>query len=70
MNNFESLQHSRLITVIRTLADVLDNCTDGLSSQFAATALLLLMITLYAVADLLENCPDSLTLYAARLGRK
>ncbi|MEV4371314.1 hypothetical protein AB0J71_29875 [Nonomuraea sp. NPDC049637] len=70
MTGVESAHHDRLITVIRTVAELLDNCTDGLVSDvLAATVLLLAVIALHAAADALETCPDVLTLCTARLGR-
>ncbi|MFC4007956.1 hypothetical protein ACFOY2_12035 [Nonomuraea purpurea] len=50
------------------MAELLDNCADGLiSDAIAATVLLLMIITLHGVADALENCPDVLTLYVTPL---
>lgn len=70
MIGLEDARLSRLITVIRTVAELLDNCTDGLtSSALAATVLLLVIIALHAVADGLENCPDVLTFCTARFER-
>ncbi|MEV4112391.1 hypothetical protein [Nonomuraea sp. NPDC049695] len=67
MTGLQSAHHARLITAIRTLAELLDNCTDGLiSGALAATVLLLVIVALHATADALETCPDVLTLYAPR----
>ncbi|MEO3871317.1 hypothetical protein ABGB18_21095 [Nonomuraea sp. B12E4] len=64
MTDSKNAHHSRLIAFVRTLAELLDNCTDGLiSSALAATALLLAIIALHTLADALENCPDVLALY-------
>ncbi|TDD22258.1 hypothetical protein [Nonomuraea diastatica] len=64
----EDARLARLVAVIRTVAELLDNCTDGLvSSVIAATMLLLVIIALHGVADALESCPDVLTLYTPRL---
>lgn len=71
MTNLEHTEHARLIAIIRTLAELLDNCTDGLAfTVLATTVLLLLIIMLHAVADALETCPDLLTICTARLGRR
>ncbi|TYB56819.1 hypothetical protein FXF51_42700 [Nonomuraea sp. PA05] len=64
MTATESAKHTRLIAVLRTLAELLDNCADDLiSGVFAATALLLTVIALHLVADALENCPGALALF-------
>lgn len=64
MTSSESRRHNRLVAIIRTLAELLDNCTDGLiNSVLAATALVLAVVALHALADALENCPDVLALY-------
>ncbi|MEV4473258.1 hypothetical protein [Nonomuraea sp. NPDC049504] len=53
-----------MIAVVRILAELLDNCTDGMaSSALAATALLFAVIALHVLADALENCPGVLALY-------
>ncbi|MBB5077779.1 hypothetical protein [Nonomuraea endophytica] len=71
MTGLEGTQPTRLITATRTLAELLDNCADSLASTFlAATALLLVIITLHAIADVLENCPDALRLCTTQLVRK
>nr|WP_055504931.1 hypothetical protein [Nonomuraea pusilla] len=63
----ENTNHTRLITAIRTAAELLDNCTDGLiSGALTATVLLLMIVALHATADALENCPDVLALYTPR----
>ncbi|TDB97423.1 hypothetical protein E1267_39840 [Nonomuraea longispora] len=63
MIGLDNAHHTRLITAIRTLAELLDNCADGLvSGVIAATVLLLVIIALHAMADLLETCPEALAL--------
>ncbi|MEV0383395.1 hypothetical protein [Nonomuraea sp. NPDC050643] len=70
MTSPESTRHSRLITIIRTVAELLDNCADGLvSTVVAATVLLLVVVALHGMADALETCPDVLTLCTARFER-
>ncbi|NRQ35765.1 hypothetical protein HII36_28605 [Nonomuraea sp. NN258] len=51
------------------MAELLDNCADGVASGVLAATLLLVIIALHAVADALETCPDVLTLYIPRAGR-
>ncbi|MFI6540272.1 hypothetical protein ACIBHY_47980 [Nonomuraea sp. NPDC050547] len=71
MTGLEGTQPTRLITATRTLAELLDICADSLASSFlAATALLLVIITLHAIADVLENCPDALRLCTTQFIRK
>ena len=58
MFGFENEHHSRLITGLRTGAELLDNCTDGLSTgQLATTLIFLLVVALHGLAELLEHCP-------------
>ena len=71
MVGFESAHHSRLITGLRTGAELLDNCTDGISTgQLVTTVILLLIVALHATAELLETCPDVLSIPRTRFGRK
>ncbi|MFG2071270.1 hypothetical protein SAMN05421874_1464 [Nonomuraea maritima] len=60
MVGLEDAKRSRLITTIRIVADVMDNCADGLASTvLAATVLLIVIFSLHAVADVLEHCQDA-----------
>ncbi|WP_253766464.1 hypothetical protein [Nonomuraea roseoviolacea] len=71
MHGFQAFHDPRLITGVRTVAEFLDNCVDGLfPGELGATALLLLIIALHVVADFLENCPDAPLLAGAQRGRK
>ncbi|MFI6921995.1 hypothetical protein ACIBIZ_18785 [Nonomuraea spiralis] len=70
MIGLEEARLSRLITLLRTVAELLDNATDGLNSGvLIATVLLLVVIALHAMADALETCPDALTVCRARFER-
>ncbi|MEV0619327.1 hypothetical protein AB0I81_38835 [Nonomuraea sp. NPDC050404] len=70
MNGLKGAQSNRLIAVMRALAELLDNCADGLvSSVLATTALLLAIMALHALADALENGPDVLALFLTHFGR-
>ncbi|MGW4476575.1 hypothetical protein ACWENQ_43535 [Nonomuraea sp. NPDC004354] len=53
------LTRPRLIATTRTLVELLDNCADALTSELAATVVLVAIIGLQVVADLLENLPDA-----------
>ncbi|MEU4576872.1 hypothetical protein [Nonomuraea sp. NPDC023979] len=56
----EDAKRSRLIMTIRIVAELMDNCADGLASTvLATTVLLIVIIALHAVADILEHCPDA-----------
>ncbi|MEV0594982.1 hypothetical protein [Nonomuraea cavernae] len=60
VTGLEDAKRSRLITAIRIVAELMDNCADGLASTvLAATVLLIVITSLHAMADVLEHCPDA-----------